>query len=40
MHNPLHWQVTYAASATRVQFIAHLEVFYRVEICRDRVLTS
>jgi hypothetical protein len=37
--SPLHWQVTYAASATRVQFIAHLEVFYRVGICRERILT-
>lgn len=34
----LHWQVTYAASATRVQFIAHLEVFYRVGVCRERML--
>jgi hypothetical protein len=36
----LLWQVTYAASATRVQFIAHLEVFYRVGICRNRVIAS
>ena len=37
--SPLHWQVTYAASATRVQFIAHLEVTYRVGVCADRILT-
>ena len=36
----LHWQVTYAASANRVQFIAHLEVFYRVGICRNRIIAS
>jgi hypothetical protein len=35
----LHWQTTYAASATRVQFIAHLEVFYRVGVCRERMIT-
>lgn len=36
--SPLHWQVTYAASATRVQFIAHFEVYYRVGVCQERVI--
>ena len=39
-NSPMHWQLTYAASATRVQFIAHLEVFYRVGVCRERILTG
>jgi hypothetical protein len=32
------WLVTYPASATRVQFIAHYELVYRVGVCRDRVI--
>jgi hypothetical protein len=32
------WLVTYPASATRVQFIAHYEVVYRVGVCRERVI--
>jgi hypothetical protein len=36
--SPLHWQVTYAASATRVQFIAHFEIYYRVGLCQERVI--
>lgn len=32
------WLITYPASATRLQFIAHYEVTYRVGLCADRVL--
>ncbi len=32
------WLITYPASATRLQFIAHYEVTYRVGVCADRVL--
>jgi hypothetical protein len=32
------WLVTYPRSATRVQFIAHYEVSYRVGTCADRAL--
>lgn len=32
------WLVTYPASASRVQFIAHYELVYRVGVCRDRVI--
>jgi hypothetical protein len=32
------WLVTYSLSATRLQFIAHYEVRYRVGICGDRVI--
>jgi hypothetical protein len=32
------WLITYPASATRMQFIAHYEVTYRVGLCADRVL--
>jgi hypothetical protein len=36
--SPLHWQVTHAASATRLQFIAHFEIYYRVGLCQERVI--
>lgn len=32
------WLVTYPRSATRVQFIAHYEVSYRVGTCLDRIV--
>jgi len=32
------WLITYPAAATRVQFIAHYEVIYRVGLCTDRVV--
>lgn len=32
------WLITFPASATRLQFIAHYEVTYRVGLCADRVL--
>jgi hypothetical protein len=32
------WLVTYPLSATRVQFIAHYEVIYRVGSCPQRVI--
>jgi hypothetical protein len=32
------WLVTYPRSATRVQFIAHYEVSYRVGICPERIV--
>lgn len=32
------WLVTYPLSATRVQFIAHYEVIYRVGSCPERVI--
>ncbi|MFO1425654.1 MAG: hypothetical protein U1F11_01495 [Steroidobacteraceae bacterium] len=32
------WLITYPASATRMQFIAHYEVRYRVGVCSERVL--
>jgi hypothetical protein len=32
------WLVTYPASATRVQFIAHYELVYRMGVCRERVI--
>ena len=31
------WLITYPLSATRVQFIAHYEVIYRVGVCADRI---
>lgn len=31
------WLITYSLSATRVQFIAHYEVIYRVGICPERI---
>lgn len=34
------WRATYAAGATRVQFIAHYEVIFRVGICADRIIRS
>jgi hypothetical protein len=34
------WLVTYPLSATRVQFIAHYEVIYRVSSCRQRVISG
>jgi len=38
--NPPEWRATYAASATRMQFIAHYEVIFRVGICADRIIRS
>lgn len=32
------WLVTYPASATRVQLIAHYEVIYRVGVCPHRII--
>jgi hypothetical protein len=32
------WLITFPASATRMQFIAHYEVTYRVGLCADRIL--
>lgn len=34
------WLVTYPLSATRVQFIAHYEVIYRVGSCPQRVISD
>ena len=31
------WLITYPLSATRVQFIAHYEVIYRVGVCAERI---
>ncbi len=36
--NVPQWLITFPASATRMQFIAHYEVTYRVGLCADRVL--
>ena len=38
--NGPQWLITFAASAQRVQFIAHYEVVYRVSVCRDNVIPS
>jgi hypothetical protein len=32
------WLVTFPLSATRVQFIAHYEVIYRVGTCPQRII--
>ncbi|HEU4781619.1 MAG TPA: hypothetical protein VFS58_17195 [Steroidobacteraceae bacterium] len=32
------WLITYVASATRVQFIAHYEVTYKVGVCAERAI--
>ena len=34
------WLLTYPRSATRVQFIAHYEMMYRIGVCADRVERS
>jgi hypothetical protein len=33
------WHITYPAAARRVQFIAHYEVFYRVGLCKERLVS-
>ena len=34
------WRVTYPHTATRLQFIAHYQVKYRVDVCPQRVITD
>lgn len=34
------WLITYPLSATRVQFIAHYEVIYRVGVCPERIVRA
>ena len=34
------WLVTYPLSATRLQFIAHYEVIYRVGVCPRRIISG
>ena len=38
--NGPHWLITYAASAQRVQFIAHYDVVYRAGVCADRIIAG